>query len=51
MPLIKRLILVFCGGVSVVRFGALVGLFALNPAFGGAMTVLEGGCIAYGLFS
>lgn len=41
----------FCAGVSVIRFGAMVGFFALNPAVGGAMTAVVGGCLAYSLFS
>ena len=41
----------FCAGVSVIRFGAMVGLFALNPAVGGAMTAVVGGCIVYGIYT
>lgn len=47
----KSFIAGFCSGVSVVRFGAMVRLFALNPIVGGAMTAVVSECIAYGIYS
>lgn len=38
----------FCGGVAVVRYGAALGLFAINPVVGGVMLGVVGGCILYG---
>ncbi len=37
----------FCWGVSAVRAGAMLGIYAINPVAGGVMTGVVLGCLAY----